>query len=85
MKSLAPDMQLPMGWPGRGFVSQPTSKMVVHPIGMLVRKFRVEFEQRIAAQTPEAAARRIREINPAAYELPISRGAPTVVAGMSGQ
>lgn len=54
------------------------------PIAMLVQKFRVEFERHIAAQAPDAAARRIREINPAAYELPILRRAPTVVAGMPG-
>jgi NADH-quinone oxidoreductase subunit F len=41
------------------------------PVGMLVRKFRAEFERHIAAQDPDAAARRIREINAAAYELPL--------------
>jgi hypothetical protein len=46
----------------------------VYPIRTLVEKFRVEFEQHIAAQEPEATVRMIRAINPAAYELPIREG-----------
>jgi NADH-quinone oxidoreductase subunit F len=41
------------------------------PIRTLVQKFRAELERHIAAQAPSAAAQRIREVNPAAYELPI--------------
>ncbi|MCK4340880.1 MAG: NADH-quinone oxidoreductase subunit NuoF [Phycisphaerae bacterium] len=41
------------------------------PVRNLVQKFRKEFEQRIAEQGADAAARRIKEINPAAYESPI--------------
>jgi len=44
------------------------------PVGMLVRKFRAEFERHIAAQEPAAAAQHIRRVNPAAYELPIEQG-----------
>lgn len=44
------------------------------PIRNLVRKFRKEFEQHIARQAPDAAARTIRGINPAAYALPIAQG-----------
>ncbi|MBU0639046.1 MAG: NADH-quinone oxidoreductase subunit NuoF [Planctomycetes bacterium] len=41
------------------------------PLRTIVQKFRAEFERHIAAQDPDAAARRICAINPAAYELPI--------------
>ena len=41
------------------------------PIRTLVQKFRAEFERHVAAQASSAAAQRIREVNPAAYELPI--------------
>ncbi|MEW6197088.1 MAG: NADH-quinone oxidoreductase subunit NuoF [Planctomycetota bacterium] len=44
------------------------------PIRTVVEKFRKEFEARIAAQEPDAAARYIRRVNPAAYELPIVQG-----------
>lgn len=44
------------------------------PIRTLVRKFRKEFDQLIARQTPDAAARHIRRSNPAAYSLPIYEG-----------
>jgi NADH-quinone oxidoreductase subunit F len=47
------------------------------PLRMLVQKFRKEFEQRIADQEPDAVARRIKAINPAAYELPITQGRAT--------
>jgi len=47
------------------------------PIRMLVQKFRKEFERYIAAQPPDVAARYIRRINPAAYELPIRQGRAT--------
>ena len=53
------------------------------PIGMLVRKFRAEFERHIAAQEPDAAARHIRAINPAAYELPILGVPPMATAASS--
>lgn len=43
----------------------------VFPIRTMVQKFRREFEKHIAAQPPDAAARHIKAINPAAYELPI--------------
>jgi len=33
VKSLALGTQLPMGVVGRGLVSQPVSKIVVHPMG----------------------------------------------------
>ncbi len=51
------------------------------PVRMLVQKFRREFEQHIAAQDPEAAERVLREINPAAYELPIVEGRATRSVG----
>ena len=41
------------------------------PVRTLVQKFRKEFEQRIGEQESGAAEKRIRETNPAAYELPI--------------
>ncbi len=44
------------------------------PVRMIVEKFRREFEQHIAAQEPGAAERYIKEINPAAYDLPIELG-----------
>ncbi len=40
----------------------------------LVRKFRREFEERIAHQEPEAPLRRARGTNLAAYQLPVSHG-----------
>ena len=55
------------------------------PIRTIVHKFRREFEQRIGAQDPDAAAQYIRKINPAAYELPIlGLHRPTNVAGAAG-
>ena len=51
------------------------------PMRMIVQKFRKEFEQRIAAQQPDAAARYIQRTNPAAYELPIVEGHATVFQG----
>ena len=48
------------------------------PLRMLIQKFRKEFEQRIAEQDPDAAARRIKETNTAAYDLPIQEGRATV-------
>jgi NADH-quinone oxidoreductase subunit F len=56
-----------------------------YPIRMLVEKFRAEFEQRIADQDPNAAAKMIKEINPAAYELPILEGRALAHAGGSMQ
>ena len=47
------------------------------PLRMLVQKFRKELEQRIAAQEPGAAASRIRQTNPAAYDLPVEHGRAT--------
>ncbi|MBP7747847.1 MAG: NADH-quinone oxidoreductase subunit NuoF [Phycisphaerae bacterium] len=47
------------------------------PLRTLVQKFRREFEQRIAAQPPDAAMRRIRATNAAAYELPVLEGRAT--------
>jgi NADH-quinone oxidoreductase subunit F len=44
------------------------------PIRTVVRKFRPEFERLIAMQPPEAVRRRIKETNPAAYDLPILQG-----------
>jgi len=44
------------------------------PIRTLVQKFRAEFERHLAAQEPDAAARLIRQTNPAAWELPIWAG-----------
>ena len=44
------------------------------PLRLIVNKFRREFEERIAAQEPSATRRRIKQINPAAYELPIAGG-----------
>jgi len=44
------------------------------PIRTLIQKFRKEFEQRIAAQEPDAADRHIRRTNEAAYELPVMHG-----------
>ncbi len=51
------------------------------PLRMLVRKFRREFEQHIAAQAPDGVARWLRRINPAAYELPIRQGRATAFQG----
>lgn len=50
------------------------------PLRTLVQKFRREYEAHIAAQAPDAAAKYIQRINPAAYDLPILQGravAPT--------
>jgi NADH-quinone oxidoreductase subunit F len=44
------------------------------PIRTVVRKFRAEFERHIAAQRPGAAEKFIKQVNPAAYELPILQG-----------
>lgn len=46
----------------------------VYPIRTVVQKFRAEFERHIAAQKPDAVAAFIRDVNPAAYELPILEG-----------
>jgi NADH-quinone oxidoreductase subunit F len=46
----------------------------VYPIRTLVQKFRAEFERHIAAQQPDAVLQAIKEVNPAAYELPILQG-----------
>ncbi|RMF74375.1 MAG: hypothetical protein D6744_14550, partial [Planctomycetota bacterium] len=51
------------------------------PIRTLVQKFREEFEAHIKAQPPDAALKRIREVNPAAYELPILQGRATQAPG----
>jgi NADH-quinone oxidoreductase subunit F len=44
------------------------------PIRNLVQKFRREFEERIRQQDPTAVLRRIKDVNPAAYELPVLEG-----------
>ena len=49
----------------------------VFPIRMVVEKFRKEFEQYIAAQAPDAVAKAVKAVNPAAYELPILEGRAT--------
>jgi NADH-quinone oxidoreductase subunit F len=51
------------------------------PVRTVVQKFRQEFEQRISAQAPDAAERRIRQTNPAAYEEPIRQGRETQYIG----
>ncbi len=51
------------------------------PLRTVVQKFRKEFEQRIAEQEPDAAARQARQVNPAAYELPILQGRATAYVG----
>jgi NADH-quinone oxidoreductase subunit F len=51
------------------------------PIGMIVRKFRKEFEQYIATQPESAALEFIKRINPAAYELPVVQGRALSYAG----
>ena len=51
------------------------------PVRTIVQKFRQEFEQRMAKQEPDAAERRIRQVNPAAYELPIREGRETLYVG----
>ncbi|MFO0838426.1 MAG: NADH-quinone oxidoreductase subunit NuoF [Phycisphaerae bacterium] len=53
------------------------------PVRTLVQKFRAEFERHIATQPPNAAARHIRAVNPAAYELPILQGRATAASGGS--
>ncbi|MGE3181851.1 MAG: NADH-ubiquinone oxidoreductase-F iron-sulfur binding region domain-containing protein, partial [Phycisphaerae bacterium] len=52
------------------------------PIRTLVQKFRKEFERHIEAQPEDAAARVIKQINPAAYELPIL-GNPPMAGALS--
>jgi NADH-quinone oxidoreductase subunit F len=47
------------------------------PVRTLVQKFRKEFESRIAAQEPGAALRRTKQVNPAAYPLPVLEGRAT--------
>jgi NADH-quinone oxidoreductase subunit F len=44
------------------------------PIRTLAYKFRGEFERHIAAQSPDAAMRFAKQVNPAAYELPVVQG-----------
>ncbi len=44
------------------------------PLRHIVQKFRKELEAHIAAQSPDAAVKHIRKVNPAAYELPILQG-----------
>ena len=44
------------------------------PIRTIVQKFRREFERHIAAQPPGAVRQRIKQVNPAAYALPIVQG-----------
>ncbi len=64
------EMTLNMGMmPGMSICGLPDG--AAWPIRTIVQKFRKEFEQRIAEQPPEAAARWIKSVNPAAYELPI--------------
>ena len=62
--------------PGMSICGLPDG--AVFPIRTLVQKFRKELETRIAAQSPDAAARYIKQINPAAYVLPIYQGRATV-------
>jgi NADH-quinone oxidoreductase subunit F len=45
-----------------------------YPLRTIVQKFRREFEERIAAQAQDAAVRHVRQVNAAAYELPIRQG-----------
>jgi len=49
-----------------------------YPIRTLVQKFRAEFETHIRAQGPDAVLRYVRQVNPAAYELPIRQGRATI-------
>jgi NADH-quinone oxidoreductase subunit F len=65
--------------PGMSICGLPDG--AVFPIRHLVTKFRAEFEQRIAAQEPDAAKRRILEANPAAYDLPVLEGRATHAPG----
>ncbi len=51
------------------------------PIRTLVQKFRAEFERHIAAQPADAAERFIKQINPAAYELPVLQGRAVAPCG----
>jgi NADH-quinone oxidoreductase subunit F len=51
------------------------------PIRTVVQKFRKEFERRFAEQPRDATERRIRQVNPAAYELPIREGRETQYVG----
>jgi NADH-quinone oxidoreductase subunit F len=52
------------------------------PIRTLVQKFRREFEQRIKAQPPDAVVRRMRAVNPAAYDLPILGQRPPALTAL---
>ncbi|MBK8913195.1 MAG: NADH-quinone oxidoreductase subunit NuoF [Phycisphaerales bacterium] len=61
--------------PGMSICGLPDG--AVFPIRTLVQKFRREFEAAIDRQAPDAAAQRIRSVNPAAYELPIYEGRAT--------
>lgn len=45
-----------------------------YAIRTVVQKFRKEFEGHITAQPPDAAARYIKNTNPAAYGVPIVQG-----------
>ncbi|MFQ5807737.1 MAG: NADH-quinone oxidoreductase subunit NuoF [Phycisphaerae bacterium] len=54
----------------------------VFPIRTLVEKFRAEFEQHITVQEPEAPARFIKSVNPAAYEVPILGRKAAVMHGV---
>jgi NADH-quinone oxidoreductase subunit F len=52
------------------------------PIRTIVQKFRREFEEHFSRQEPGAAERWIKNVNPAAYELPIlGRTPPSLAAG----
>lgn len=65
--------------PGMSICGLPDG--AVYPIRHLVTKFRKEFERHIAAQPPDAALRRIKQTNPAAYELPILQGRAVATTG----
>jgi NADH-quinone oxidoreductase subunit F len=67
--------------PGMSICGLPDG--AVFPIRTLVKKFRAEFERHIAAQRPDAARRHIKDINPAAYELPILQGRNKISVGGS--
>jgi len=51
------------------------------PIRTLVYKFRREFERHITAQAPDAVEKYARQVNPAAYDLPVLRGQAKVHLG----
>lgn len=67
--------------PGMSICGLPDG--AVWPIRTLIQKFRPEFEALIRAQKPNAASEFIRQVNPAAYELPIQQGRGTVFEGGS--